>query len=142
MRLVLAAGVAAICMFTTVAAQQTSNSGTSEEKPYHVEDGKVDKSTYNGYRRYGDSCLRCHGPDGLGSSYAPNLVESLKRLSQDQFNEIVINGKNEVSTSQQLVMPSFGMVEDVVLYLGDIYAYLKARSDGALGRGRPRRLDN
>jgi hypothetical protein len=28
-----------------------------------------------------------------------------------------------------------------MLYLDDIYAYLKARSDGVLGRGRPKRLD-
>ncbi len=41
-------------------------------------DGKVDKGTYNGYRRYHASCHTCHGPDGLGSSYAPNLVNSLK----------------------------------------------------------------
>jgi hypothetical protein len=37
-------------------------------------------------------------------------------------------------------MPSFGHVEDVVQYLYDIYGYLKARSDGALGRGRPQRM--
>lgn len=140
MKFALAAGAAAICMLGAVAAaQQTSN---AEEKPYHIENGKVDKATYNGYRRYGESCLRCHGPDGLGSSYAPNLLESLKHLSHEQFNEIVINGKRDVSASQQLVMPSFGMVEDVALYLDDIYAYLKARSDGALGRGRPQRLEN
>ena len=36
-------------------------------------------------------------------------------------------------------MPAFGEVEDVALYIEDIYAYLKARSDGALGRGRPPR---
>ncbi|MBX6740436.1 MAG: cytochrome c [Acetobacteraceae bacterium] len=143
MRLALAAGAAAIGMFVAAAAaQQMSDATTSGEKPYHIENGRVDKATYNGYRRYGDSCLRCHGPDGLGSSYAPNLVESLKHLTQDQFSEIVINGKRDVSTSQQLVMPPFGTVEDVVLYLGDIYAYLKARSDGALGRGRPKRMEN
>jgi hypothetical protein len=39
-------------------------------------------------------------------------------------------------------MPSFGYVEDVALYINDIYGYLKARSDGALGRGRPQRLEN
>ena len=38
-------------------------------------------------------------------------------------------------------MPPFGEVEDVLLYLDDMYAYLKARSDGVLGRGRPERLD-
>ncbi|MBX6740577.1 MAG: c-type cytochrome [Acetobacteraceae bacterium] len=143
MRLALAAGAAAIgVLVAAAAAQQMSDATTNEEKPYHIENGRVDKATYNGYRRYGDSCLRCHGPDGLGSSYAPNLVESLKHLTQDQFSEIVINGKRDVSTSQQLVMPAFGTVEDVVLYLGDIYAYLKARSDGALGRGRPKRMEN
>ena len=110
-----------------------------EEKPYSVVDGKVDKGTYNGWRRYHASCHVCHGPDGLGSSYAPNLVESLHTLTHDEFNEIVINGRKNVSTSQQSVMPAFGYVEDVALYLDDIYAYLKARSDGVLGRGRPQR---
>ena len=113
-----------------------------EEKPYKVENGRVDKDTYNGYRRYGNSCLACHGPDGAGSSYAPNLTESLKHMSREDFAEVVINGRQNVTTSQQNVMPSFGHVEDVALYLNDIYGYLKARSDGALGRGRPQRMDN
>jgi hypothetical protein len=34
-------------------------------------------------------------------------------------------------------MPSFGNNLNVVCYMDDIYAYLKARADGALGRGRP-----
>jgi hypothetical protein len=37
-------------------------------------------------------------------------------------------------------MPAFGHVEDVATYIDDLYAYLKARADGALGRGRPQRL--
>jgi methanol metabolism-related c-type cytochrome len=114
----------------------------SEEKPYRVENGRVDRATFNGYRRYGNSCMQCHGPDGSGSSYAPNLTESLKRMSQEQFNDVVINGRQNVNAQAQNVMPSFGYVEDVALYLNDIYAYLKARSDGALGRGRPQRLEN
>lgn len=110
------------------------------EKPYKVVDGKVDMHVYNGYRRYGESCLRCHGPDGAGSSYAPDLADSLKHLSYDQFAEVVINGRKDVSTSAMNVMPAFGTTEDVVNYLDDIYAYLKARSDGAVGRGRPERI--
>jgi mono/diheme cytochrome c family protein len=35
-----------------------------EEKPYKVVDGKVDRETFNGYRRYGNSCLQCHGRTG------------------------------------------------------------------------------
>ena len=111
-----------------------------EQKPYTVIDGKVDKGTYNGYRRYTDSCLRCHGPDGAGSSYAPNLTDSLKHLSHDDFVSIVMGGKQDLSAGQEKVMPAFGNVPDVVDYLDDIYGYLKARSDDVLGRGRPERL--
>jgi methanol metabolism-related c-type cytochrome len=109
--------------------------------PYKIVDGKVDLPTFNGYRRYGESCLRCHGPDGAGSSYAPDLTDSLKHMTEDQFSAVVINGRKNVTTSNNNVMPSFGMTEDVVNYLSDIYGYLKARSDGALGRGRPKRID-
>ena len=114
-------------------------SAQDEEKPYSIVDGKVDQGTYNGWRRYHASCHTCHGPDGLGSSYAPNLVDSLKTMSYDEFAEVVINGRQNVTSSQQNVMPAFGTVMDVATYLDDIYAYLKARSDGVLGRGRPER---
>ena len=110
------------------------------EKPYTIKDGKVDQQTYNGWRRYTESCLRCHGPDGAGSSYAPALTELLKQISEDQFKEVVVNGRVNVGTSSDNVMPPFGTVEDVMDYLDDIYAYLKARSDGVLGRGRPQRI--
>ena len=121
-------------------ARAANDAKDDYERPYHVEDGKVDQSVYNGYRRYGNSCLQCHGPDGLGSSYAPNLTESLKHMTHEQLSDTVINGRQNVTASQQNVMPSFGHVEDVVMYLDDIYAYLKARSDGVLGRGRPERM--
>ena len=65
---------------------------------------------------------------------------SLKHMTQDEFNEIVVNGRTNVNTASENVMPPFGEVEDVVTYLDDIWAYLKARSDGALGRGRPPRI--
>ena len=112
-----------------------------DDEWYQVQDGKVDQPTFNGYRRYHASCHTCHGPDGLGSSYAPSLVESLKTLSYEEFSEVVVNGRQNVSGSQQSVMPAFGYVDDVMLYINDIYGYLKARSDGVLGRGRPERFD-
>ena len=40
-------------------------------------DGTVDWYTYSGYRRYHSECHVCHGPDGMGSTYAPALAESL-----------------------------------------------------------------
>lgn len=108
-----------------------------EEKLYSIVDGKVDQGTYNGWRRYHASCHTCHGPDGLGSSYAPSLVDA--PMSYEDFTEVVINGRQNVTTSQQSVMPAFGTVMDVATYIDDLYAYLQARADGALGRGRPQR---
>lgn len=110
------------------------------EKPYIVKDGKTNQATYNGWRRYTESCMRCHGPDGSGSSYAPDLTHSLKSMSEEKFMDTVINGRVNITQSNQNVMPSFGLVEDVAFYIDDIYAYLKARSDGALDRGRPERF--
>ena len=131
---IAAALVLETCLAPAKAADQSS------EKPYTIIDGKVDKKTFNGWRRYTESCLRCHGPDGAGSSYAPSLVDSVKHMSQDEFNEIVVNGRTNVNAASENVMPPFGEVEDVVRYLDDIWAYLKARADGVLGRGRPPRI--
>ena len=117
-----------------------AESDKAAEKPYTITDGKVDKKTFNGWRRYTESCLRCHGADGAGSSYAPSLVDSVKHLNQDEFNEIVVNGRTNVSAASANVMPPCGEVEDVVTYLDDMWAYLEARADGVLGRGRPPRV--
>jgi methanol metabolism-related c-type cytochrome len=117
-----------------------AESDKTAEKPYTITDGKVDKKTFNGWRRYTESCMRCHGPDGAGSSYAPSLVDSVKHLTQDEFNDIVVNGRTNVNAASENVMPPFGEVEDVVSYLDDIWAYLEARADGVLGRGRPPRV--
>ncbi len=136
----LASGFAILFGLCASMAMSNDSARAAEEKPYVVKDGKVDKATFNGWRRYTESCLRCHGPDGAGSSYAPVLLESLKSMSEDDFNEVVLNGRVNVKPAAQSVMPAFGTVEDVVLYLHDIYAYLKARSDGVLGRGRPPRI--
>jgi methanol metabolism-related c-type cytochrome len=137
-------GVSAFLVLLIIAATfpPTATRAEDEPKPYKIENGKVDQATYNGYRRYGESCLRCHGPDGAGSSYAPDLTDSLKHLDHDQFAQVVINGRQNVTTSASNVMPAFGTTEDVVNYLDDIYGYLKARSDGVLGRGRPKRADD
>ena len=118
-----------------------SRAARAENDPvYVVKNSEVDQHVYNGFRRYGEACLRCHGPDGAGSSYAPNLTESMKRLSYDDVVNVIINGRKNVNSANNNVMPSFGTTEDVVNYIDDIYGYLKARSDGQLGRGRPKRI--
>lgn len=106
----------------------------SPETPYYVENGKVDFGTYNGFRRYHSECHVCHGPAGMGSSYAPALMKSMQVLNFDQFVNVVIHGRTGLD---QRVMPSFASNLNVLPYLSDIYAYLKARSDGVIGTTRP-----
>jgi len=101
-------------------------------------DGTVDWPTYSGFRRYHSECHVCHGPEGEGSTYAPALKKSAVDLDYYDFVDVVTNGREKVSASQQSVMPSFGTNANVMCYLNDIYVYLKARGAGALGRGRPK----
>ena len=134
----------ALTLLSAGAAAQSSQPDSEvdwEKQPYIVRDGKVDYGTYNGFRRYHSYCHVCHGPDGMGSSYAPSLKDSLKSLSYSEFLDVVVNGRENVSTSQESVMPGFAETADVMLYIDHIYAYLKARADDKVGRGRPDRLD-
>ena len=102
-----------------------------------TDDGRVDWYTYSGYRRYHSECHVCHGPDGMGSTYAPALKDSLKSTSYGDFLAVVATGRQNVSSSQDNVMPAFGDNRNVTCYLDDIYVYLRARANDAVGRGRP-----
>jgi len=98
-------------------------------------DGTVDWSTYSGFRRYHSDCHVCHGPDGEGSSYAPALSNSLKTMNYP----VVVNGRKNVNTAQESVMPAFGTNPNVMCYLDDLFVYLRARANGAVPRGRPQK---
>ena len=100
-------------------------------------DGTVDWYTYSGFRRYHSECHVCHGPDGMGSTYAPGLTQSLKTMSYGDFLSIVASGRQNVSTSQGSVMPAFGDNPNVACYMDDLYVYLRARAYDAVGRVRP-----
>lgn len=107
---------------------------------FHVAaDGTVDWYTYSGYRRYHSECHVCHGPDGMGSTYAPALTDSLKTMSYADFLAVVASGRKNVSTAQDNVMPAFGDNPNVACYMDDLYVYLRARASNAVGRVRPER---
>jgi mono/diheme cytochrome c family protein len=112
----------------------------SQQKPapakfYRLHEGKVDAQTYSGFRNYNANCSRCHGPDGLGSTFAPSLVVGLPDI--DTFRHVVRDGVMKGNS----VMKGFAGDPNVAPYIDDIYAYLQARNDGALGPGRPMRQE-
>src|ERR1700712_4235333 len=124
----------------------------SEDGKYHdkegnptfkvAADGTVDWYTYSGYRRYHSECHVCHGPDAMGSTYAPALRDSLKTMSYGDFIGVVAAGRKNVSSSQENVMPAFGDNPNVACYMDDLYVYLRARANDALGRVRPAKHDD
>lgn len=82
---------------------------------YKIEkNGAVDWYTYIGYTMYGANCLQCHGPDALGSSYAPSLVDALKSLNTSDVKSVIIGGKKNINSSQELVIPAFGVNKNVM----------------------------
>ncbi len=127
-KLLATLGVAAASM--TAAAQQGERAG----KFYQIIGGKVDARTYNGFRRYNAVCSHCHGPDGMGSTFGPSLIDKLPDI--DAFRRIVREGRSNGAS----VMKGFAGDPNVEPYTDDVYAYLQARADGALDRGRPVRM--
>jgi len=113
----------------------------SDEPAYVVVNGEVDKATFNGYRRFHGTCHACHGQDAMGGSFAPSLVEALQEIDYATFTKTVLEGRQAESASSGVsAMPAFANDPNVTKHLDDIYAYLKARSDGVLGTGRPKKL--
>ncbi|HWM42168.1 MAG TPA: cytochrome c [Burkholderiales bacterium] len=103
----------------------------ADDKPYRVADGnKVDKATLEGWRTWRAlACERCHGA-GQQGLVGPSLLESMQRLSKDEFKLAMMKGRPEKG------MPNFDGSKMVTENLDGLYAYLKGRADGAIKPGR------
>lgn len=131
---------------------------------YRVVDGRVDRGTYSGWRLFQTNCQRCHGVGGVGTSAAPNLLERIPNLTPKAFASKVLtsyrvvrmtpdNGGADRETERERlleevmrrertargepVMPAWDADEGVSPHVLDLYAYLTARAEGAIGPGRP-----
>jgi mono/diheme cytochrome c family protein len=113
------------------------SSPDNSEQLYQVKDGdKVDEKTLNGWKTWRAlACERCHGAQQEGL-VGPALVESLKTMSQEQFHEVLMNGRPEKG------MPQFNNSPMVNKNWEGLYAYLKGRSDGRIEPGRLSPIDD
>ena len=114
-----------------LAALAPARAAAADAKPYQVAEGnKVDKITLEGWRTWRAlACERCHGARQEGL-VGPSLVESLSRLSKDEFKQTLLKGRPEKG------MPNFDGSKMVMENIDGLYAYLKGRSDGAIRPGR------
>jgi methanol metabolism-related c-type cytochrome len=102
-------------------------------------DGTFDYYTWRGYKKFMANCMQCHGPDGMGSSFAPNLTDSLHRINYYDFSGIIVNGQQNKWHPVNSIMPAWGEDLNVMCFLDGIYVYLRGRSDGAIPRGEPKK---
>lgn len=121
---------------SSVAAAADSSSAAGSA-PYTVKDGnKVDAKTLAGWKTWRAlACERCHGANQEGL-VGPPLVESLKKLSKEDFHKTVMNGRPEKG------MPPFSGSKMVTDNWEGLYAYLKGRSDGKIKPGHVYPLDS
>jgi mono/diheme cytochrome c family protein len=88
---------------------------------------------YAGWRAFNVNCQSCHGFNAVASDVAPDLRSSVGRggtVTHAQFREVVKKGRMAKG------MPAWGELLDAK-QIEQIYAYLLARSSGALGAGQP-----
>ena len=104
--------------------------------PVVTKDYQVDWATWQGFRRYHDACHVCHGPNALGSTFAPALAESLKTMDYETFYGTVVGGRQVNRAGTTYVMPAFGEDKNIMCYLDDIYTYIKARSINSASDGK------
>jgi len=102
-----------------------------------AEQCQVDKATYVGWRTFAGQCQVCHGGSALGSTFAPNLLDRFHAgIDHARFVEVVTDGFR----GQVGVMPAWKGNPNVMPHVDAMYAYLRARAEGALPPGRPARL--
>ena len=113
-------------------ATPSSKNADASAVSYKVEaDGtKVDAQTLAGWKTWRAlACERCHGAEQEGM-VGPSLVESLKKLSKEDFHTVIMNGRVEKG------MPPFNASAMMQKNWEGLYAYLKGRSDGKIKPGR------
>jgi len=100
--------------------------------------GKVDKllaspDEYQGWKWFHVYCFRCHGIDAVGTTLAPNLVNSTGpqgSVTHEVFLKTVKEGRPDKGMQSWTSLLDDGQIDQ-------LYAYIKARSDGRLALGRP-----
>lgn len=123
-----------VALFTAIsitAVCVSADDAPAGDALYQVQDGtKVDVKTLNGWKTWRAlACERCHGAAQEGM-VGPSLVESLKKLSKEDFHALMMNGRPEKG------MPPFNGSPMVTENWEGLYAYLKGRSDGKIQPGR------
>lgn len=121
--------------FITLALLCASPAQADSSELYEVHNGnELDADSYEGFKLYRNWCARCHGTYGQGM-VGPNLADSLKIISKDEFFNTIEKGKTGTIGS----MPAWSANPKVMDGRENLYRYLQARSDSAIGEVKPKK---
>lgn len=103
---------------------------------YHtVPRDTVSQVVYEGWKQFALNCARCHGDFGVGTTFAPALVESVKPLgnvpTQESFITTVCAGRMDKG------MPAWCALGLEISAMQAVHAYLMERANDRVGLGRP-----
>jgi mono/diheme cytochrome c family protein len=103
---------------------------------YHsVPRDTVSPIVYQGWKQFALNCARCHGDFGVGTSFAPALVESVKPTgtipTEELFIQTVCAGRTDKG------MPAWCTLGLEISSMQAVHAYLIERANGRVGLGRP-----
>ena len=127
-------GVALAAIAIVEAAKLAAQEPAPASKPATGDSATASSAEYDGWKVFHTFCDRCHGQDAMGSSFAPNLRASVgaNGMTEAAFASVVTDGRADKG------MPAFkSMITEA--QTAQVYAYVKARSAGTLGPGRPKR---
>jgi len=135
---------ATFCLIVAVAPLQaqaqahdsaSATSGAYFKETHFAPRDTISESSYQGWKQFELNCSRCHGEYGVGTSFAPALVVSLKEggtiPDEQAFIQTVCAGRQDKG------MPSWCSLGLEIPKMQMIYSYLKQRADGKIGIGRP-----
>jgi len=156
----LARAALAFALAVTAVAVHGGDASTSGGQP--GQGGTTGASAARGWITYQIACGSCHGPDGVAIGLAPDLLQRMRTLSQAEFiraaaaryrvslglteslfseaqRDAVLAevGPRPPAESRGGIMPSWQSDPVIRSRMLDLHAYLKARSEGTLGPGRP-----
>jgi len=129
----------ALCGATTSLTAQAGDDAATDStyfQSYHtVPRDTVSPIVYEGWKQFALNCARCHGDFGVGTSFAPALVESVKPTgtipTQELFIQTVCAGRLDKG------MPAWCALGLDIAVMQTMHAYLIERASGRLGLGRP-----